>query len=59
MSEAVIRGLMEIWRQFAQMSDERRVGEAGEAGEARDAREGERVADGVDGMTMEKVRKWI
>jgi hypothetical protein len=43
MSEAVIRGSMEIWRQFAQMSHERRVGEAGEAGE------GERVAEGVDG----------
>jgi hypothetical protein len=46
MSEAVIRGSMEIWRQFAQMSHEKRVGEAGEAGEAR---EGERVAEGVDG----------
>jgi hypothetical protein len=41
MSEAVIRGSMEIWRQFVQrMSHERRVGEA---------REGERVAEGVDG----------
>jgi hypothetical protein len=41
MSEAVIRGSMEIWRQFAQrMSHEKRVGEAGE---------GERVAEGVDG----------
>jgi hypothetical protein len=41
MSEAVIRGSMEIWRQFAQrMSHERRVGEAGE---------GERVVEGVDG----------
>jgi hypothetical protein len=46
MSEAVIRGSMEIWRQFAQMSQERRVGEAGQAGEAR---QGERVAEGVDG----------
>jgi hypothetical protein len=46
MSEAVIRGSIEIWRQSAQMSHERRVGEAGEAGEAR---EGERVAEGVDG----------
>jgi hypothetical protein len=36
MSEAVIRGSMEIWRQFAQrMSHERRVGEAEEGGEAR------------------------
>jgi hypothetical protein len=43
MSEAVIRGSMEIWRQFAQMSHARRVGEAGEA------REGERVAEGMDG----------
>jgi hypothetical protein len=34
---------MEIWRQFAQMSHERRVGEAGEA------RECERVTEGVDG----------
>jgi hypothetical protein len=40
MSEAVIRGSIEISRQFAQMSHERRVGEAGE---------GERVAEGVDG----------
>jgi hypothetical protein len=40
---------MEIWRRFAQMSHERRVGKAGEAGEAREAREGERVAEGVDG----------
>jgi hypothetical protein len=47
MSEAVIRGSMDIWRQFAQrMSHERRVGEAGKAGEAR---EGERVAESVDG----------
>jgi hypothetical protein len=47
MSEAVIGGLMEIWRQFAhKMSHERRVGEAGEAGEAR---EDERVVEGVDG----------
>jgi hypothetical protein len=46
MSEAVIRGSKEIWRQFAQMSYERRVGEAGGAGEAR---EGKRVAEGVDG----------
>jgi hypothetical protein len=38
--EAVIRGSMEIWRQFVQMNHERRVGEAGE---------GERVAEGVDG----------
>jgi hypothetical protein len=45
MSEAVIRGSMEIWRYFAQrMSYERRVGEAREAGEAGEAREGERVA---------------
>jgi hypothetical protein len=34
---------MEIWRQFAQMSHERRAGEAGEA------RESERMAEGVDG----------
>jgi hypothetical protein len=41
MSEAVIRGSMEIWRQFGQrMSHERGVGEEGE---------GERVAKGVDG----------
>jgi hypothetical protein len=46
MSEAVIRGSMEIWRQFVQMSHERRIGEAGEAGEAR---ESERMAEGVDG----------
>jgi hypothetical protein len=46
MSEVVIRGLMEIWRQFAQTRHERRTGEAGEA---REAREGERVAEGVDG----------
>jgi hypothetical protein len=43
MSEAVIRGSMEIWRRFAQMSRERRVGEAGEA------RESEKVAEGGDG----------
>jgi hypothetical protein len=46
MSEAVIRASMEMWRQFAHMSHERRVGEAGEAGETR---EGERVAEDVDG----------
>jgi hypothetical protein len=41
MSEAMIRGWIEIWRQYAQrMSHERRVGEA---------REDERVAEGVDG----------
>jgi hypothetical protein len=44
MSEAVIRGSMEIWRQFAQrMSHERRGREPGEA------REDERVAEAVDG----------
>jgi hypothetical protein len=46
MSEAVIRGSIEIWRQSAQMSHEKRVGKAWEAAEAG---EGERVAEGVDG----------
>jgi hypothetical protein len=47
MSEAVIRGSMEIWRQFAQrMSHERRVGETEKAGEARKV---ERMAESVDG----------
>jgi hypothetical protein len=55
MSEAVIRGSMEIWRQLAQrMSHERRVGEVGEAGEAR---EDERVAEGVDGNGNEEGRE--
>jgi hypothetical protein len=56
MSEAVIRGSMEIWRQFAQMSHERRVGEAGEAGEAREI---ERVTEGVDGNGNGEGGKWI
>jgi hypothetical protein len=44
MSEAVIRGSMKIWWQFAQrMSHERRERETGEA------REGEREAEDVDG----------
>jgi hypothetical protein len=57
MSEAVIKGPMEIWRQYAQMSPKRRVGEAGEAGEAREAREGERVAECVDGNGNEEGRE--
>jgi hypothetical protein len=40
MSEAVIRGSMKIWRQFAQrLSHERRAGEAGEVGEVGEAGE--------------------
>jgi hypothetical protein len=50
-SEAVIRGSMETWRQSAQrMGHERRVGEA---------REGERVAEGMDGNGEGREVDWI
>jgi hypothetical protein len=54
MSEAVITGSMEIWRQSGQMSHERRVGEAGKQEKQDKVKEWKKVW-----IEMEKVGKWI